>query len=72
MQKALLYALLTDHDELRQLQDKADFTTLMVKQEEYKMLPFGVVWKEYLKREGLEESYLPEIREYEKEELSRR
>lgn len=65
MQKALLYALLTNHAELKQLQEQADFTTLMVKQEEYKMLPFGAVWQEYLKQQELEESYLPTIREYE-------
>lgn len=69
MQKALLYALLCNHDELKELQDKSDFTTLMVKQEEYKTLPFGAVWKEYLKRENLSEDYLTEIREYEKEVL---
>ena len=67
MQKALLYALLTNHEELKDLQDKADFTELMVKQEEYKTLPFGAVWKEYLKRENLSEDYLSEIRDYEKE-----
>ena len=72
MQKALLYALLTNHSELKELQDKADFTALMVKQEEYKTLPFGAVWKEYLKRENLSEEYLTEIRKYEKEELSKR
>lgn len=47
------------------LQDKADFTALMVRQEEYKTLPFGAVWKEYLKRQGIEEGYLSAIREYE-------
>lgn len=72
MQKALLYALLINHAELKELQDKADFTTLMVKQEEYKTLPFGAVWKEYLKRENLSEDYLTEIRKYEKEELNKR
>ncbi len=72
MQKALLYALLCNHAELKELQDKADFTTLMVRQEEYKTLPFGAVWKEYLKRENLTEDYLTEIRKYEKEVLSRR
>lgn len=72
MQKALLYALLINHGELKELQDKADFTALMVKQEEVKDLPFGAVWKEYLKRENLTEDYLSEIRKYEKEELSRR
>ena len=72
MRKALLYALLTNHSELKALQDKADFTALMVKQEEYKTMPFGAVWKEYLKREGLSEEYLTEIKEYEKEVLSKR
>lgn len=72
MQKALLYALLTNHEELKKLQDNADFTALMVKQEEYKTLPFGAVWKEYLEREGVHTDYLTEIKKYEKEELSRR
>lgn len=72
MQKALLYALLTNNSELKALQDKADFTALMVKQEEYKTMPFGSVWKEYLKREGMTGDYLTEIREYEREELKRR
>lgn len=72
MQKALLYALLTNHDKLRALQDNADFTTLMVRQEEYKTLPFGAVWQEYLARQGLAESYLPTIREYEQTILKMR
>ena len=72
MQKALLYALLTNRNELRSLQDSAGFTELMVKQEEYKTLPFGAVWKEYLKREKLTEDYLTEIREYEKQVLKER
>ena len=44
----------------------------MVKQEEYKTLPFGAVWQEYLKRENLTESYLTDIREYEKKVLKER
>ena len=67
MQKALLYALLIPHGKLKKLQDKANFTELMVMQEEVKDLPFGAVWKEYLKRENLSEDYLSEIRDYEKE-----
>ena len=35
-------------------------------------MPFGAVWKEYLKREGLSEDYLTDIKEYEKEVLSKR
>ena len=69
MQKALLYALLLPHEKMRSLQDSAAFTELMVLQEEVKDLPFGAVWKEYLKRENLSEDYLTEIREYEKEVL---
>lgn len=72
VQKALLYALLMNHGELKALQDGADFTALMVKQEEYKTLPFGAVWKEYLKRENLAEDYLAEIKKYEQEELIKR
>ncbi len=72
VQKALLYALLVNHGELKKLQDEADFTALMVRQEAYKTLPFGAVWREDLKREGVEEDYLTEIRKYEKEVLVKR
>lgn len=72
MQKALLYALLINHEELRSLQDSAAFTELMVQQEEVKDLPFGAVWQEYLRRENLSEDYLTEIKKYEKEVLSKR
>lgn len=72
MQKALLFALLINHDELKKLQKDADFTALMVKQEEYKTLPFGAVWQEYLERQGLKEDYLTTIREYESEILKER
>ncbi len=66
MQKALLYALLTNHDELKKLQDAHDFTALMVKQEEYKTMPFGAVWDEYLKRENIEKDYLTVVRQCER------
>ena len=72
MQTALLYALLINQSELKDLQDGADFTALMVKLEEFKTLPFGAVWKEYLRREGLNEDYLTEIRQYENSVLKER
>lgn len=72
MQKALLFALLQPNDKMRSLQDNAAFTELMVLQEEVKDLPFGAVWKEYLTRQGLEERYLPEIKDYESELLTKR
>lgn len=72
IQKALLYALLIDHEALKKLQDNADFTALMVKQEEVKTLPFGAVWQEYLDRQGLKEDYLTTIREYERQIIKER
>lgn len=72
VQKALLYALLLPHKTLKAFQDKAQFTELMVLQEEVKDLPFGAVWKEYLRRENLTEDYITEIKKYEKEVLKTR
>jgi L-rhamnose isomerase len=50
-QKALLYALLIPHEEFKVLQDKGEYSKLLVKQEEIKTLPFGAVWDEYLTRQ---------------------
>lgn len=47
VEKALLYALLTPHADLKAIQDQGKFTQLLVQQEELKTLPFGEVWKEY-------------------------
>ena len=72
MQKALLFALLIPHDKLKKLQDNGEFTELMVRQEEIKDLPFGIVWSEYLKRENVKADYLSEIKDYEKKILGER
>ncbi len=72
VKKALLFALLQPHAEMKALQDKADGTTLMVMQEELKTAPFGEVWEEYLRRENTPVSYLDEIRRYETEVTLRR
>lgn len=71
-QKALLNALLLPNEQLKKLQNDANFTELLVMQEEVKTLPFGDVWNEYLKREGVSENWIAEIKEYEKEVLSKR
>ena len=71
VQKALLFALLQPAD-LKELQDAADFTALMVKQEALKTAPFGDVWEEFLAREQVVSDYLPEIKAYEKDVLSAR
>ncbi len=72
VQKALLYALLLPHDRMREMQDEGDFTALMDLQERVKTLPFGDVWDEYLRREGLEENVLSRVRAYESTVLKER
>ena len=72
MQKALLYALLLPNAKLKELQDKGNFTRLMVEQESAKMLPFADIWMEYLHQEGLSEDYYDEIALYENEILNER
>lgn len=72
MQKALLCALLMPHDKLKKLQDNAEFTELMVMQEEVKDLPLGIIWNEYLERENIKSDYLSEIKNYEKQILKER
>ncbi len=73
-QKALLNALCMPHAMLKDTQDKADFTRLMVLQEEMKMLPIGDVWAEYCARCGVaaDTAWFDEIMAYEKEVLLKR
>jgi L-rhamnose isomerase len=71
--KALLYALLIPHRDLKELQDTGNFTKLMVLQEELKTLPFGAVWDEYLKRQNIPgEDWYGRVENYEREVLRRR
>lgn len=72
-QKALLNALLLPNEKLKQLQDESRFTELLVMQEEIKTLPFGDVWDEYCTRCGVSSNdWFKEVKEYEKEVLSKR
>lgn len=71
-QKALLNALLIPNEALKKLQDEANFSELLVMQEEVKTLPFGDVWNEYLKREGVSGNWIADIKDYEKTVLSKR
>lgn len=71
VQKALLYALL-EPKTLKALQDANNFTELMVRQEELKIMPFGAVWEEYLRRENIPQDYFAEIKRYEADVLSKR
>ena len=72
LSKALLYALLEPKDELKKLQDEADTTSLMIRQEDLKVAPFGDIWNEFLRREGMSNDYLKEIKEYEKKVIEER
>ena len=70
VQKALLYALL--EPDFAPLQDAADFTSLQAKMEDYKLIPLGDIWNEFLTRENVPLDYLSEVKEYEKNVLSLR
>ncbi|MDY2841241.1 MAG: L-rhamnose isomerase [Candidatus Borkfalkiaceae bacterium] len=70
MQRALLYALLQPNAKLKELQDSLNYTELLVTQEEMKFMPYGDVWNEYLKRQGVPASdWLDEVKDYEKKVL---
>ncbi|MCF0115447.1 MAG: L-rhamnose isomerase, partial [Erysipelotrichaceae bacterium] len=71
-QKALLYALLTP--DMTDLQNRGNFSELMVRQEEMKTMPFGEVWDEYCRLCGapLDGEWFEEVRIYEKEVLEAR
>ncbi len=73
-QKALLSAMVTPDATLKNLQDEANFTKLMVMQEEMKTMPFGDVWAEYCRECGVaaDTSWYDEIMKYEKDVLSAR
>lgn len=72
-QKALLQAMCTPYESLKKLQDGAQWTELMVRQEEQKMMPFGDVWNEYCEQCGTpEDSWFEEALRYEKEVLAKR
>ena len=74
LQKALLLALLTPHDELKNLQDADNWTELMIRQEEHKILPFGAVWAEYCDRCGVPQdgAWYATVKEYEDTVMSKR
>lgn len=74
MQKALLYALLQPIGKMKEMQDKAEFTELMMLSEELKTLPFGDIWEHYCEVQGVPatQAWFDEVRRYEREVLSKR
>ena len=73
-QKALLNAMLIPHALLKELQDTAQFTKLMMCQEQMKLMPLGDVWDEYCRQCGVAAGpeWFEEIEKYEKDVLSKR
>ena len=73
VQKALLGALL-ELPTLKEMQNKGNFTKLIVVSEEVKTLPFGEVWNEYCRQCGkpLDGEWYNIVEDYEKEELLKR
>lgn len=73
VQKALLGALL-EPPTLKEMQNKGNFTKLMVVSEEVKTLPFGEVWNEYCRQCGkpLDGEWYNIVEDYEKEEILKR
>lgn len=74
MQKALMIALCTPHEQLKKLQDEARMTELMAVQEAIKMMPFGDVWNYYCEQNGIVDDFglFAEVQKYEDEVLSKR
>ena len=73
-QKALLFALLQPVDALKAMQDKGEFSKLLVCQEELKTMPFGDVWDEYCEvcKKPLDGEWFGEVEKYEADVLSKR
>lgn len=74
MQKALLKALLTPWNLLKDAQDNLDHTRVLSLQEEINTLPWGEVWNEYCLKQGClnEKEWFKEVLKYEKEVLLNR
>ncbi|MGY0691458.1 L-rhamnose isomerase [Virgibacillus sp. FSP13] len=74
MIKALLYAMLTPNEHLKQLQEEGDFTERLALMEEFKTYPFGAIWDYYCEQMGVpvKETWLEEVKKYEKTILSNR
>ena len=74
MRKALLFAMLLPHGELKKYQDSGNFTKMLAMSEEYKFYPYNEVWNEFCRRENVPqgEKWLEETDRYEKEVLTKR
>ncbi len=74
MSKALLLALLAPIERLKAAELAGDYTTRLALMEDAKALPFGAVWDYYCLREDVPvgETWLADVKRYERDVLSRR
>lgn len=74
MIKALLNAMLTPNEKLKELQDNGNFTERLALMEEFKTYPMGDIWNYYCEKNNVPvaESWLKDVKEYEKDVLSKR
>lgn len=74
MIRALLMALLTPIDSIKAAEASRDYTTRLALFEETKSLPFGAVWDWYCLKNNVPvgEAWLAEVKQYEKDVLSKR
>ena len=72
MQKALLCALLQPYEEMKRLQENNEFTKIMFMHEKAKVMPFGDVWNEYLRRQNLSEDWFEAVEKFERETIAKR
>lgn len=74
MIKALLYAMLSPNEYLKQLQEAGNFTERLALMEEMKTYPFGAVWDYYCDKMNVPvgEDWLNDVKEYERKVLSKR
>lgn len=73
-QKALLYALLTPHEKMAQLQKEGNLTELLILQEQLKIQPFGDVWNHFCQVNNVpdESDWFAGVKKYENDVLLRR
>jgi len=74
MQKALLFAALEPTERLKKIELEGDYTSRLALLEEEKTMPFSVIWNKYCEEQNVPvgEEWLVEVKNYEKEVLSKR
>jgi L-rhamnose isomerase len=74
MAKALLLALVSPSDKLKQLEAAGDYTSRLALMEDAKVLPFGPVWDYYCHQMNVPigNAWLAEVKQYERTVLAKR